>query len=155
MTDDWFDLLAALLDSDVRFLVVGAHALAAHGVPRGTQDLDVWIDPARPNADRVWRALSAFGAPMESLALSIDDLTRTDVVVQLGVSPSRIDLLTGLSGVPDFETGWNGRLEVRVRSRVVPFLGRAELVATKRAAGRPKDRADLHALGEPLDEARA
>lgn len=152
MSDDWFDLLAALLDADARFLVVGAHALAVHGVPRGTQDLDVWIDPVRPNAERVWRALAAFGAPVDSLALTIDDLTRVDVVIQLGVPPLRIDLLTGLSGIADFDTAWRGRLERDVRSRIVPFLGRTELTATKRAAGRPKDLADLHALGEPLDD---
>jgi hypothetical protein len=152
VNDDWFDLLSALLDAEARFLVVGAHALAAHGVPRGTQDLDVWIEPTRANAERVWRALSLFGAPMESLHLSMDDLTRPDVVIQLGVPPTRIDLLTGLSGVSDFESAWKGRLSLQVRSSVVPFLGRAELTATKRAVGRPKDLADLHALGEPLDE---
>lgn len=151
MTDDWFDLLASLLDAEVRFLVVGAHALAAHGIPRGTQDLDVWIEPTGANAERVWQALGEFGAPVDSLDLTLDDLTRADVVVQLGVAPLRIDLLTGLTGVPDFERAWSGRLEHRVRDRVVPFLGRAELTATKRATGRPKDVADLHALGEPLE----
>ena len=152
MTDDWFDMLAALLDARASFLVVGAHALAAHGIPRGTQDLDVWIEPTRPNAERVWQALSAFGAPLDSMELSVVDLTRADVVIQLGVPPLRIDLLTGLSGVSDFSAAWKSRLELPVRSRIVPFLGRAELTATKRASGRPKDVADLHALGEsPVD----
>ena len=151
MTDDWFDLLVALLDAEVRFLVVGAHALAVHGVPRGTQDLDVWIEPTRANAERVWHALEAFGAPVESLDLAVDDLTHADLVVQLGVPPMRIDLMTGLSGVPDFESAWGGRLEHRVRDRIVPFLGRAELTATKRATARLKDLADLDALGESLE----
>lgn len=151
MTDDWFDLLAALLDGEVRFLVVGAHALAAHGIPRATQDLDVWIEPTRENAERVWRALTDFGAPTRDLELTTDDLTRSDIVIQLGVPPLRIDLLTGLTGVPDFGPAWTGRLEHRVRDRVVPFLGRTELTATKRATGRPKDIADLHALGEPVE----
>ena len=148
MNDDWFDLLSAMLEARARFLVVGAHAIAAHGIPRGTQDLDVWVDPARVNAERVWEALSFFGAPMESLELTLDDLTRPDVVIQLGVPPARIDFLTGLSGVPEFSAAWNERLELPVRHIVVPFLGRAALVATKRASGRPKDLADLHALGE-------
>ncbi len=152
MNDDWFDFLAALLDSGARFLVVGAHALAVHGIPRGTQDLDVWIDPVPSNVRHVWRSLAEFGAPLESLALTPEDLTRPDVVVQLGLPPLRIDLLTGLSGVPDFETAWRGRVERSVRDRRVPFLGRREIVATKRATGRPKDRADLHALGESPDE---
>lgn len=148
MNDDWFDLLASLVDAGARFLVVGAHALAAHGIPRGTQDLDVWIEPTQENAERVWSALAAFGAPVDRLALTIEDLKRSETVVQLGVPPLRIDLLTGLSGVADFEAAWSGRIERRVRDRVVPFLGRTELVATKRASGRPKDLADLHALGE-------
>jgi hypothetical protein len=151
VTDDWFDLLAALLDREVRFLVVGAHALAAHGIPRATQDLVVWIDPTRDNAGRVWQALADFGAPTHSLELTSEDLTRSDIVIQLGVPPLRIDLMTGLSGVPDFDQAWKGRLEHRVRDRLVPFLGRAELKATKRATGRPKDVADLHALGESAD----
>lgn len=152
MKDDWLDLLAALLGAEVRFLVVGAHALAVHGVPRGTQDLDIWIEPTAENADRVWQALAGFGAPVDSLEISRQDLTLPDVVVQLGVPPLRIDLVTGLSGVPDFDTAWHGRIEQRVRDTVVPFLGRAEMVATKRATGRPKDLADLDALGEPAGE---
>lgn len=148
MNDDWFDLLSALLGADARFLVVGAHALAAHGIPRGTQDLDVWIEPTRENAERVWEALLSFGVPVESLPISIDDLTRPDVVIQLGVPPVRIDFLTGLSGVPEFEVAWQARKLLQVRNLVIPFLGRDALVATKRASGRPKDLADLHALGE-------
>ena len=73
MTPDWTDLLAAFLDARVRFLVVGAHAMAVHGVPRGTQDLDVWIEPTAENADRVWQALAGFGAPLEGLRLSRDE----------------------------------------------------------------------------------
>jgi hypothetical protein len=146
--DDWFDMLAALLDAGARFLVIGAHALAVHGIPRGTNDLDVWIEPTPENAARVWRALEDFGAPLEDLQVTPGDLGRPNLVVQFGVPPLRIDLLTGLSGVPDFVTAWNGRVEHGVRDRIVPFLGRVELVATKRASGRPKDLADLHALGE-------
>lgn len=150
MTDDWFELLASLLDHDVRFLVVGAHALAVHGVPRGTQDLDVWVAPEPVNAARVWEALAGYGAPLAALGITPADFIAADMVVQLGMPPQRIDILTGLSGVAGFEPAWIDRLTVGVRGRAVPFLGRAALVATKRAAGRPKDLADLEALGEPL-----
>lgn len=157
MTDDWFDLLAALLDADARFLVVGAHALAVHGIPRGTQDLDVWIAADADNATRVWRALIAFGAPLSAFDVSLEDLQRPDTVVQIGLPPDRIDLLTSISGVADFEAAWRGRVEHAVRGRRVPFLGRSELLRNKRAAGRRKDLADVEALGEdpdrPLDEA--
>ncbi|OGU01799.1 MAG: hypothetical protein A2085_08010 [Gemmatimonadetes bacterium GWC2_71_10] len=147
MTDEWSDLLAALSEADARFLVVGAHAMAAHGVPRGTQDLDLWIEPTLDNAARVWRALAAFGAPLETLQLTREDFTRPDTVVQLGMPPLRIDLLTSLSGLPSFANAWNGRLTATLMGRTIPILGRAELIANKRAAGRLKDQADLEALG--------
>jgi hypothetical protein len=145
---DWTDVLAALRESGARFLVVGAHAMAVHGVPRGTQDLDVWIDPSRENAERVWRGLAAFGAPLEALGISREDLSRSNTVIQLGLPPNRVDLLTGISGVPDFETAWAGRVEHAFGGQSVPFIGRAALIQNKRGAGRRKDLADLEALGE-------
>lgn len=148
MTDDWIDLLAALLDADARFLVVGAHAMAVHGVPRGTQDLDVWIDPRPENADVVWVALATFGAPLAALGITRDDVQRPGNVIQLGLPPNRIDLLTSISGVPDFDAAWAARVVQVVRGRQVPFLGRAALVDNKRATGRYKDLGDLEALGE-------
>jgi hypothetical protein len=148
MTDDWSDLLIVLLDAGARFLVVGAHAMAVHGVPRGTQDLDLWVDPAPENSDRIWQALAAFGAPLDTIQLTVADLRQPDTVIQLGLPPRRIDLLTSISGVPDFAEAWAGRSEHLVRGRAVPFLGRAELVRNKRAVGRRKDLGDLEALGE-------
>lgn len=148
MTDDWFDVIAAMLDADVRFLIVGAHALAVHGVPRGTQDLDIWIEPTAENALRVRRALDDFGAPVDALGITTEDLVREATVIQFGLPPNRIDLLTALTGVADFAAAWLGREEHEVRSRRVPFLGRSTLVANKRATGRTKDLADLEALGE-------
>lgn len=148
MTDDWYDLLVAFVDGDVRFLVVGAHALAVHGVPRGTQDLDVWIDPSPENARRTWAALAVFGAPLDTLGVTLDDLQRADTVVQLGLPPDRIDVLTGITGVASFDQAWAERIEHDVRGVPVPFLGRATLLANKRASGRRKDLADVEALGE-------
>lgn len=145
---DWDDVLAALAQSGARFLVVGAHAMAVHGVPRGTQDLDVWIDPTPENADRVWRGLAQFGAPLEDLAITREDLRRSETVIQLGLPPNRIDLLTGISGVPNFESAWAERVEHPLGGRPVPFIGRATLIRNKRASGRRKDLADLEALGE-------
>ena len=149
MNDDWFDLLSALSDGGVRYLVVGAHAMAVHGIPRGTQDLDVWIDPDPENVGRAWRALSVFGAPLDALGVSPADLEREATVIQLGVAPNRIDLLSSISGVPDFAWAWDGRVESVVRGRRFPFLGRAALIANKRETGRQKDLGDLEALGEP------
>lgn len=151
MTDDWFDLLVAFVQGDVRFLVVGAHALAAHGVPRGTQDLDVWIDPSAENSRRVWTALAAFGAPLDALGVTLDDLQRPDTVIQLGLPPDRIDVLTAITGVPEFDLAWADRVEHEVRGVRVPFLGRVTLLTNKRASGRRKDLADVEALGEDPD----
>jgi hypothetical protein len=151
VTDDWYDLIAALLDANARFLVVGAHALAVHGVPRGTQDLDVWIDSSRDNVERLWHALAEFGAPLASLGVSRDDLLRADTVIQLGLPPNRIDLLTSITGVDDFTAAWDARVERELRGRRVQFLGRDALLRNKRASGRRKDLADVEALGEDPD----
>jgi hypothetical protein len=147
VNEDFRDFLSALLAADARFLVVGAHAMAVHGVPRATGDLDVWIATDPDNVVRVWAALVRFGAPVASMGVSQDDLRRPDQVVQIGVPPRRIDILTSISGV-GFEEAWSGRVSHEVGGMTVPFLGRAELVRNKRASGRTKDRADLEALGE-------
>ncbi len=138
-------MLKHLLDSGARFMVVGAHALAVHGVPRATGDLDVWIarDPA--NAERVFGALLRFGAPVAALGVTSADLAQPERVVQIGLPPRRIDLLTDITGV-DFESAWPNRLSSRVGDLDVPFLGRADLVANKRATARHRDLADLEAL---------
>jgi hypothetical protein len=149
LNEDFHELLAALIAANARFLVVGAHAMAIHGVPRATGDLDVWIEREPANAERVWTALLAFGAPTEALDLSICDLIEADTVLQLGLPPRRIDLLTGLSGV-NFADAWRDRLVVKIAGLEVPFIGRSTLVRNKRATGRLKDQADLEALGENL-----
>ncbi|HEY5906394.1 MAG TPA: hypothetical protein VIZ31_00045, partial [Vicinamibacteria bacterium] len=122
-------------------------ALAVHGVPRATGDLDVWIARDGANVDRVWAGLTRFGAPVMALGVRKEDLIRPDVVVQIGMPPRRIDVLTSISGV-EFDEAWAGRVTHEVGGLAVPFLGRAELVRNKRASGRTKDRADLEALGE-------
>jgi hypothetical protein len=148
VNDDWADFLQSMLEARARFLVVGAHALAVHGVPRATQDLDVWIARDEANVAAVVAALAAFGAPLEALRISPADLATDNQVIQLGVPPNRIDLLTALSGVPDFELAWHRRVWQSIRGHEVPFLGRDDLIATKRASGRKKDLGDLELLGE-------
>jgi hypothetical protein len=147
VNEDFRDLLAALLGVEARFLVVGAHALAVHGVPRATGDLNVWIAADPANAERVWSGLMRFGAPVATLGVRRDDLTQPDRVVQIGLPPRRIDILTSISGVA-FDEAWPERVTHEVDGLVVPFLGRSALVRNKRATGRTKDQADLEALGE-------
>lgn len=147
MIEDFHDVLAELVRADARFLVVGAHALSVHGVPRATVDLDVWIDRTPENARRVWEALARFGAPLDDLTVTVRDLERPDVVVQFGLPPFRIDVLTSVSGIT-FDEAWPGRVEGRFGDVPVPFLGRAALIRNKRASGRRKDLGDLESLGE-------
>lgn len=142
---DFLDLLRALLDSGARFLVVGAQAMAAHGVPRATGDMDVWVEPTKDNADAVWQALLAFGAPVEAFNLSVDDFTASGNVVQIGLPPRRIDLMTSIDGV-EFEAAWETRVVTRIDDCPVPFLARDDLLRNKRAAGRPKDLLDIELL---------
>lgn len=147
MISDFRDLLAAFAESGVRCMVVGAHALAAHGVPRMTGDLDVWVEPTEENAARVWTALVRFGAPLESLSLRVSDFTRPEQVVQIGLPPYRIDLMTSISGV-DFPAAWEGRLIGTLFEVPVAFIGRDAFLRNKRASGRPRDLEDLRSLGE-------
>jgi hypothetical protein len=150
VNEDFGDLLRALLDADARFLVVGAHAMAVHGVPRATGDIDVWIDSSKHNADRVWNALTRFGAPVRAMDLSVEDLQTPGMVVQIGLPPRRIDILTAVSGLV-FDQAWAGRCLHTVGPLDVPFLGRDDLVRNKRASGRPKDLADLEILEKQAD----
>ena len=145
MNEDFQDMIEALLETGARFLVVGAHALAVHGVPRATGDLDLWVARDAENADRVWKALERFGAPAAALGVSRDDLKTPGRVVQIGLPPRRIDLMTQITGV-EFEEAWAERCLHPVGTREVPFLGRAALVRNKRATGRSKDRADVDLL---------
>ena len=145
MNDDFRDLLFALHGAGVRFIVVGAHAMAVHGVPRSTGDLDIWIECAEDNARRAWRALREFGAPVEALGVTRNDLLRPGTVVQIGLPPRRIDLLTRIPGV-EFEDAWRNRTETVLEGCPIACLGRADLIANKRATGRTRDLADVELL---------
>lgn len=147
MPQDFRDILAELVRADARFVVVGAHALSVHGVPRATVDLDVWVDASADNAKRVWAALAAFGAPLEALDIAETDFMLPDKVIQLGLPPYRIDILTGVSGV-SFDDAWDERVEDLFDGIRVPFMGRAAFIRNKRASGRMKDLADLESIGE-------
>jgi hypothetical protein len=143
MSRDFVEMLSALSAAGARFLIVGAHALAAHGVPRATGDLDIWIQPTPGNAARVFEALRSFGAAL--FDLSVDDLSKPDTVFQIGLPPSRIDILTTISGV-DFDDAWARRIEVTIGDLRVGVIGRTDFIANKKASGRPKDLLDLELL---------
>ena len=142
---DFRELLALLNGNAVEYLVVGAYALAFHGAPRFTGDIDLYVRPTLENAERILLALEAFG--FHSPDLSAQDFVRPDRVVQIGVPPVRVDLLTSITGI-SWEEAESGRAAGFYSDVPVSFLGREEFVRNKRAIGRRKDLADLEALGE-------
>lgn len=143
MNPDFVDLLRAFDAAEVRFLIVGAYALAHHGRPRATGDLDVWVDPTPENAARVIRALTAFGAPLQDV--SQEDLARPGVVFQMGVAPGRIDILTELTGI-HFDDAWTARERGAFGDIEVDFIGRDAFIRNKRETGRAKDLGDIEGL---------
>lgn len=143
LNPDFRDMLSAFEGEGVEYLVVGAYALAAHGAPRATGDLDLWIRQGAENARRVFRALKKFGAPTHDL--EENDLTEPDLVFQIGVEPRRIDILSSITGVT-FEEAWKDRIQVEIDGLELPVLGRAALVTNKRALGRKQDLADIARL---------
>ena len=142
---DFKDLFELLNAHSVDYLIVGGHALAFHGAPRYTGDIDILVNPCMENARRLLRALDEFG--FGSLGLAVEDFTNPNMVVQLGYPPVRVDLLTAITGISWAEAsaggaaGFYGDIPVR-------FIGREQLIVNKRATGRRKDLADLEALGE-------
>jgi hypothetical protein len=143
LTRDFQDLLRLLGEQQVRFLVVGGYAVAAHGHPRYTKDLDIWVEPSPDNARRIIAALDAFG--FASLGLTAADFEQPGVVIQLGNEPGRIDLLTSVSGLT-FADAYDARVVATFGTTSVPILDRASLITNKRASGRPQDLADIAKL---------
>ena len=142
---DFKELLALFNDHHVSYLIVGGYALAFHGAPRFTGDLDVYVKPDRDNAQRIVAALEAFG--FASLGLKAADFEQADQVIQLGVSPVRIDLITSITGV-SWDEAMAGRVPSTYGDVPVHYIGREHFVSNKRATGRKRDLADLEALGE-------
>ena len=145
VSQDFRELLASFNASEVEYVIVGAHALAHHGAPRYTGDLDVLVRPDPANAGRVVAALEAFG--FGSVGLTPADFTKPDQIIQLGYPPVRIDLVTSLSGVT-WDQVDRGKVAGTYADVSVHFIGREEYVLNKKVAGRKKDLVDLEALGE-------
>ena len=143
LQQDLREFIELLNSLGVDCIVIGGHAVAYHGHPRFTGDIDFLVRPTRENADRLLETLRAFG--FSELALSADDFTRPGAVIQLGRPPNRIDLLTSISGV-EFEEAWNSRLGGELDGLPVSFLGLEALLKNKQASGRDKDLGDIKKL---------
>ncbi len=143
--EDYRELLKSLNAHDVEYVIVGAYALAYHGAPRFTGDLDILVRPTEKNAGRVILALKDFGFEFQELSPS--DFQAPDKVVQLGLPPVRVDLITSLTGVT-WDEASSGKQKASYGGVPVWYIGREQLIANKRALGRKRDLADLEALGE-------
>jgi predicted nucleotidyltransferase len=143
---DLIDLFSAFAATGVRYLLVGGHAVAAHGRPRATKDVDLWISRASGNVERACQGLAKFGAP-RAIVDSLRSASAGDIV-WLGRAPTRIDLLQTLPGV-SFDEAWARRVTIEMGGVMVPVIGREDLVRNKAAVGRPQDRRDVRALGGP------
>ncbi len=143
LNKDWREFLELLNSNGVDYLVVGAFAVAFHGFPRYTGDLDVLVRPTEENAGRVMDALREFG--FGSTGIKVEDFSRPGIVIQLGVEPNRIDMLTAISGV-GFDEAWEGRSEAELDGVATRFIGRAALLRNKQQTGRAKDLGDAEEL---------
>jgi len=143
---DFKEFIESLNSNGVDYVIVGAFALAYHGWPRYTKDLDLFVRPTPDNAARIVRALRDFG--FGSLGLAAEDFTQDYRAIQLGFEPNRIDVLTALTGV-SFDEAWEGRVPAVLDGIPVHFISRELLIRNKRACGRPEDLADLSRLEGP------
>ncbi|HJY31170.1 MAG TPA: DUF6036 family nucleotidyltransferase [Pyrinomonadaceae bacterium] len=143
MNLDFKELLLAFNAQNVEYLIVGAHALAAHGHVRATKDLDLWVRPDILNARKVIQALSDFGAPLSDL--TADDLSRKKTIFQIGLPPVRIDIITNIDGV-EFEEAWPDRLEMSFGDVPAFVISRHHLITNKKTSARLQDLADVQQL---------
>ena len=139
LNPDFRDILSIFNEESVEYLVIGAYALAAHGNPRATKDLDLWVRCSSQNAERIIRALRRFGAP--GAEIHEQDFNQPGITFQIGVAPRRIHVVTEIDGVT-FEAAYPKRLTVQVEGVPVPVIDRQDLLTNKKAAGRPQDLAD-------------
>jgi len=146
--EDFKEFFALLNAHNVEFIIVGGYALAFHGAPRYTGDIDVYIHPDHLNAERILKAMGDFG--FSSLDLSIEDFQKEDHVIQLGVPPLRIDIITSISGVT-WEQAESSKISGKYGEVPVFYIGREQYLANKRATGRAKDIADIEALGGDIE----
>jgi hypothetical protein len=140
---DYSELLSAFADQEVEYLLVGAYAMAVHGQPRATMDIDLWLRVSAANAERVCAALAQFGAPAE--AVDLRNFLDPGTVVQIGVAPRRIDLLTRIDGL-EFDAASIRASIATIGGLRIPVIGLADLIANKRATGRAQDRIDAERL---------
>jgi hypothetical protein len=144
LNKDYEEMLQILLEDEVKFLVVGAYAMGAHGYPRATGDLDIWVEATNENSKKLYSSLSKFGAPLSQLTEKI--FCEKGIIFQIGVSPRRIDIITHIDGV-DFAKAYDTKDIIKLEGLNIPFLSKEDLIKNKRATGRERDKLDADYLG--------
>lgn len=143
LNPDYKEILSILQNNNVEFLLVGAYALAIHGFPRATGDIDIFVKPDNDNAEKLYRSLKIFGAPLRNI--SPVDFISPGIVLQIGVAPRRIDILTSIDGLT-FDEASVGMETIQIEDLSIPVISRKNLIANKLATGREKDKLDAENL---------
>jgi len=142
------ELLRKFNEHQIKYLIVAAYAVMKYTEPRYTKDLDVWIEPSRVNAEKVFRALAEFGAPLDSV--TTEDFSNPELIFQIGIAPHRIDILMSVKGL-QFAEAWARRIETRFDDVPLQIVSKADLLTAKEAMGRPQDILDAEALRRASD----
>ena len=148
LNEDYKDMLQTLLDNEVKFLIVGAYALAAYGYPRATGDFDIWIEASAENSKKILSSLTSFGAPTSGLTGKT--FMEKGIVFQIGIAPRRIDLITHIDGV-DFSDAYPSIKTIVIEGLNLPFISKENLIQNKKSTGRDKDLVDVKHLEENGD----
>jgi predicted nucleotidyltransferase len=145
LNEDYKDMLQSLLDNEVKFLIVGAYALAAYGYPRATGDFDIWVEASLENSKKILSAITSFGSPTSGLTK--DAFVQKGIIFQIGVAPRRVDLITHIDGV-DFNKAYPYRTTIVMEGLNLPLISKEDLIKNKKSTGRDKDLVDVKQLEE-------
>ncbi len=143
LNEDYKEILQLLLNNKVRFLVVGAYAMGAHGYPRATGDFDIWVEATAENAKKIYKTLCEFGAPL--FEVTEKTFSKEGIVLQIGIAPRRIDFITHIDGV-DFSKAYKTKEIIEVEKLRIPFISKRNLIKNKQSTGRKKDKLDVDYL---------
>ena len=143
LNQDYKEMLLTLLEEDVKFILVGAYALAALGFPRATGDMDIFIQPDQDNAAKVYKALRKFGAPLQNI--TVEDFSIPGTIFQIGIIPRRIDIINSIDGVT-FDDAYKDKTIVKIENLSIPVLSKEKMIKNKKSTGRAKDKVDAETL---------
>lgn len=143
LNEDYKEMLQILLDNEVKFLVVGAYAMAVWGYPRATGDLDIWVEASLKNSQKIYKCLSLFGASL--FDITKETFAEKGIIFQIGVAPRRIDIITNIDGV-NFNEAYKTKEIIEIENLKIPFISKKDLIKNKQSTSREKDKVDVKYL---------